>query len=1002
MSTSISIRRAVRSVLLTSAAMMAANATSALAADAGTTISEVVVTGSRIAQPNLTSISPVTTLSSEDIKIEGTTRVEDLINNLPQAFGEFGNNLSNGATGTATVNLRGLGSQRTLVLVNGRRLMPGDPTQNGNATPDLNQIPAPLIQRVEVLTGGASAVYGADAVAGVVNFIMNDNFEGVRLDAQYNVFQHNNDSSIDQLVAARNFARPSSSEMGGDDINLTFLLGANSEDGKGNITVYAGYRHTLALLQSQRDFSACSLNPTNDGLGRVCGGSSTASPARLQAIAQRDNPAAMEMAGQNIDSFVANPDGTLRGFTGADQFNFAPFNYYQRPDDRYTAGLFAKYAVNNHMEVYTEFSFMDDQTVAQVAPSGLFFGQGPGVGGGYLVNCDNPFLTASQVNTFCTQRGLGPTDIASIGIGKRNVEGGARQSSLEHTSYRAVLGSRGDITDTWSYDVYGLYGTTTYAQTFTNDFSGRRATNALVARRDAMGNIACGINVDNISTNDDPACVPYNIFSGSGPSQGALSYLQVPGFQNGETVETVVSGAINGDLSKYGVKLPTANSGLALAFGAEYRSEESTLRNDSAFATGDLLGQGGAILDTQGSYNVSEVFTEVRVPIVDDKPGARSLAFDAGYRYSDYNLGFTTDTYKFGLDWAPVEDIRLRASFQRAVRAPNIQELFRPQVVQLDGNNDPCAGNKPTATLAQCMLTGVSAGQYGNILANPANQYNGLTGGNVTLDPETSDTVSFGFVLTPSFLPNLNVAVDFFRINVGDTIAGIGADTIINTCIQGGDPTFCNLINRAPGSGSLFLGNQGFVTDITTNTGSLSTRGIDVDANYVWKLERGGDLRFSLVGTYLDELETEPLPGFPKYNCVGLYGVVCGTPTPEFRTKLRTTWNTPWNLDVSLTWRYLDAVDNEGTVNNPNFNTGFSPVDKRFGSRNYLDLSAGYGFKTSAADIKVRLGIDNLTDKDPPIVTSENCPAVFCSGNTFPQVYEALGRTFMLNLTTDF
>jgi outer membrane receptor protein involved in Fe transport len=999
MSTSLSIRRAVRCALLTSATLFAASATTVFAQEGGT-ISEVVVTGSRIAQPNLTSISPVTTIGADDVKIEGTTRVEDLVNNLPQAFGEFGNNLANGATGTASVNLRGLGSQRTLVLVNGRRLMPGDPTQNGNATPDLNQIPAPLIERVEVLTGGASAVYGADAVAGVVNFIMNDNFEGVRLDAQYNVFQHENDSSIDRLVAARNFGRPDNSVTDGDDMNLTFLLGANSEDGKGNITVYAGYRSTNALLQSQRDFSACSLNATNDGLGRVCGGSGTTSPPQLQAIVQTGALAGANALPMNM-TLAVNADGTLRPFTGADQFNFAPFNYYQRPDDRYTAGLFAKYAVSDSMEVYTEFSFMNDETVAQIAPSGLFFGGGPGAGGGYLVNCDNPFLSAAQVSTFCTQRGLGPTDVASIGIGKRNVEGGGRQSALEHTSYRAVIGTRGDISDSWSFDAYGLYGTTEYAQTFFNDFSGRRATNALIATRDGMGNIVCGINVDNISTNDDAACVPYNPFTPGGVTQDALNYLQVPGFQNGSTVEVVLSASLTGDLSNF-VKLPSATGGLAVAFGAEYRSEDSTLRNDSAFATGDLLGQGGATLDTLGSYDVKEVFAEARLPILEDKPFARSVTVEAGYRYSDYNLGFDTDTYKFGADWSPVEDVRLRASFQRAVRAPNIQELFRPQVVQLDGSTDPCAGPNPMFTPAQCALTGVSAAQFGNILANPANQYNGLTGGNPDLDPEISDTVSFGFVYTPGFLPNFSVALDFFDIEVEDTIDGIGADLIINTCLANGDPTFCNLINRAPGSGSLFLGMQGSITNTTQNTGSLTTQGVDIDANYVWKTGNVGDLRFSLVGTFLDELETEPLPGFTKFDCSGLYGNVCATPKPEFRSKLRSTWSTPWNLDVSLTWRYLDAVENEGTVANTNFAQDFSPIDTRLGSRSYFDLSAAYGFKTEVADVKVRLGIDNLTDKDPPIVTSENCTPVFCSGNTFPQVYETLGRTFMFNVTTDF
>src|SRR5215813_2215509 len=256
MSSSHSLRRAIRYVITGAATTAAAGAwTVSAAEEAAQTIQEVVVTGSRIPQPNLTSISPVTSVGSDQIKIEGITRVEDLINNLPQAFADFGGNISNGATGAATVNLRNLGSQRTLVLVNSRRLMPGDPTQNGAASPDLNQIPTALIERVEVLTGGASAVYGADAVAGVVNFIMNDNFEGVRLDAQYSLYQHNqHNDTIANLVRGRNFNLPDSNVADGASKDITFVAGINTPDGRGNATVYLGYRELDALKQDQRDF----------------------------------------------------------------------------------------------------------------------------------------------------------------------------------------------------------------------------------------------------------------------------------------------------------------------------------------------------------------------------------------------------------------------------------------------------------------------------------------------------------------------------------------------------------------------------------------------------------------------------------------------------------------------------------------------------------------------------------------------------------------------------
>ncbi|MGH8235767.1 MAG: TonB-dependent receptor plug domain-containing protein [Steroidobacteraceae bacterium] len=459
MSSNISIRRAVRCALLASAAVAAVSP--AQAQDPNPSIQEVVVTGSRIAQPNLTSISPVTSIAAEDVKLQGVTRIEDLINNLPQAFADLGGNLSNGATGTASVNLRNLGRQRTLVLVNNRRLMPGDPTQNAAASPDLNQIPAALIERVEVLTGGASAVYGADAVAGVVNFIMNDKFEGVRVDAQYSLYQHNSHSDIADLVRARNFELPDSNIMDGQTKDLTFIAGINTPDGRGNATVYLGYRTLSEIRQDARDFSACALALPNNALPNPfsCGGSGTSGVSRF--IVGSGNP----VNGPGNGDFALDASGALRAWAATDQFNFAPDNYYQRPDERKTAGLFAHYDFSEKASVYTEFMFMDDRTLAQVAASGAFLGAGPGQPpffGDQAINCDNAFLSAAMVTQFCGgDRGAGD---ALVTVGRRNVEGGGRLDDLRHTSFRGVVGLRGDITDRWSYDVYGLYGTSILAE----------------------------------------------------------------------------------------------------------------------------------------------------------------------------------------------------------------------------------------------------------------------------------------------------------------------------------------------------------------------------------------------------------------------------------------------------------------------------------------------------------------------------------------------------------
>jgi iron complex outermembrane recepter protein len=1001
MSTNLSIRRAVRCALFSGAATALAGLLPAQAQQAqqSSTIQEVVVTGSRIAQPNLTSVSPVTAVGSDQIKIEGVTRAEDLINNLPQAFADFGGNLSNGATGAATVNLRDLGSQRTLVLVNNRRLMPGDPTQNGAGSPDLNQIPAALIERVDVLTGGASAVYGADAVAGVVNFIMNDHFEGVRVDAQYGLYQHDNDSNLGDVVRDAGFTAPDGSTHGGYSKDITFLAGINTEDGRGNATVYLGYRTLDAITQDQRDFSACALS-SGDTFG--CGGSGTTAPALFQTY-NPSNPLDLSPTG----AFTVGDNGVIREFTDADLFNFAPANYYQRPDERRTAGLFAHYDFSDKASVYTEFMFMDDRTQAQIAPSGAFLGTGPGQPpffGRYAVNCDNPLLSPSAVDTFCGGN-AGAGDIL-LDIGRRNVEGGGRIDDLRHTSFRGVVGLRGDIADGWSYDAYGLYGTSILSERFQNDISRSRLNNALLAVAGPNGQPICRINADASPTNDDPTCVPYAIFGVGAVTQDQLDYLQVPGLTEGETVEQILSASVSGELGQYGLKLPTANDGLAIAFGAEYRSERSELRADEAFQTFDLAGQGSPTLDTTGQFDVKEVFAEARLPLLQGKPFADTLSFETGYRYSDYDLGFNTDTYKLGLQWAPVSALMLRGSYQRAVRSPNIQELFLQPRVQLDGSTDPCAnpiGGTPSASFEECARTGVTAAQFGNILENPASQYNGLVGGNTDLDPEESDTYSFGFVFTPDFLQGLSLTVDYYDIKVEKLINSLGADFILNQCLTTGDPTFCGRVHRAA-NGSIWLGNTGFIDDPILNTGSLQTKGVDAEANYRFDIGSLGSLGLQLIGTYVDEFLTEPLPGASKYDCAGLFGTVCGTPVPDWRHKLRASWTTPWNMDLSLTWRYIAAVDDDRTSADADLTGDVIQTDKSLGSRSYLDVSGSYNFSEVGVfkTLNARLGINNLLDKDPPIVGQDTCPAVFCNGNTFPQVYDTLGRFVFLGLTADF
>lgn len=980
MSNNSTLTRAVKIALISSAA---ACSTAAIAQEGE--MEQIVVTGSRIAMPNMEAISPVTAISAEEIKATGQTRVEDILNNLPQVFAAQGSNISNGSDGTATVNLRGLGSNRTLVLVNGRRLSPGNP--DGGSAADLNQIPGALVERVDILTGGASSVYGADAVAGVVNFIMKKDFEGVELNVNASTNWHNNDNSEAQsIVSQRGFPMAPGEVTEGDTIDLSVILGGNFGDGKGNATAYLGYRSVDAVLQSAYDYSSCSFNSKNktggvytgNGERFTCGGSGTSYPGYFELVGD-----------PNVYTIgEANGGNSLRPFDFTnDIFNFGPTNYYQRPDERYTAGVFAHYEFSDKADVYTEFQYMKDRSVAQIAPSGIFFDPT------MAIRCNNPMLSADMVATWCTPQGLAGDDEFQLYIGRRNVEGGGRQNDLTHLSYRAVLGVKGDINTAWSYDAYAMQAETELSGVYRNDFYKDRVQQALDVVRDDDGNVVC--------RDASNGCVPWNIFTLGAVTGESTAFLQVPALESGTATTRVASANFTGDLGEYGLTLPTAKDGIAVNVGAEWRDETTRYEPDYIYQTGALTGQGATTPPVYGSLTVKELFAEARIPLIQDMTFAQSLSLEGGYRYSDYDLGFSTDSWKVGLEWAPIDDIRFRGGFNRAVRAPNVGELYGPQQVALDGSADPCAGATPAATAAQCLLTGVPLSAYGSVAANNASQYNGLLGGNPDLVPESADTTTFGVVLQPRFAPGLQIAIDYFDIEIEDVIAGIGADLIINTCVATADPFFCNLINRSPGNYSLWRSNEGYIIDTLQNLGSLQTSGIDFDVRYMFETDSWGTFTTSLIGTQLDELVTQPLPGGSKYDCAGLYGTVCGTPNPEWRHTVSEQWKTPWDgVSLGIAWRYIDKVDLDATVSDPAFDGAIQrDSDLELEEKNYIDINGSWNF---AEKYTVRFGINNVMDEDPPLAGNRACPSGICNGNTYAQVYDVLGRYVFMGLTVDF
>ena len=940
-------------------------------------IERVEITGSRLPSPTLESASPVNVISAQDIKWDGITNTSDILNQLPSAFADYGSNLSNGATGTSTVNLRNLGSSRTLVLIDGKRVPAGSPQFWAT---DINAIPAPLIERIEVLTGGASAVYGSDAIAGVVNFIMNDRFEGVQVQWNANGYNHQQNGSYGNL-AARAATNPSQFQVPGDvgldgqTQNFSMLLGGNFANGKGNATVFFQYRQSAAITQGTRNFSACALSSHKGESGLRCGGSVTNATGYFY-----DTPTG------NVFT-IANAAGTVRPFSANDQYNFGPPNYFQRPATAYGANAFAHYDALPNVRVYGEFDFSNNQTIAQIAPGG-WFGERLTV-----LNDANPLLSQSFKDAF----GVTATTPGSADIARRNIEGGGRFQDITLEDYRYVIGAKGDLfNDTWNYNFWWQSGTNRLSQIQGNYFSKTKVGRALdVVKDPATGKPVCASVLDK----SDPNCVPWDIFHLGGVTKEALAYLTTPGFSQGTTSQSVVGLQFDSDLgAAYGWRTPWAKNGAAVAVGFERRVEKLNFQADPVLKEADLSGGGGSVPDVAGQYTVKEAYIEGRLPILEQQPGAYLLSVNGSYRYSDYSTKQTTDSYGLAVEWAPVKDYKFRGTYQQAVRAANIIELFTPQGLNLFSfSADPCAGPVPSATLAGCVASGLAASKYGaSGLTNPAGQGNFLQGGNPALKPETAKTYTIGLAMTP--LPNLSATIDYWNIDLKDQINIIPSALALSQCVTTG--AFCNLIHRDPLSGSLWRGDNGFITGTNINIGAQKTDGVDITVGYTVPIKDWGSAGVTFVGTYLNSFDTTNVPGLGSYDCAGLYGVTCGTPLPVWRSKLRGTWNTPWyNTALALTWRYFSEVKNDATSSNPLLIGRVDAPNAKLAAQNYIDVAVSWAIDKN---FTLYAGCNNVFDKDPPVLSNTIAGPAFGNGNTYPQVYDALGRNLFVSLSAKF
>ena len=908
-------------------------------------LEEVIVTGSRIiSEDGFGRTSPVTVVGIDEISSTGLTRMEEVLNQLPSVEVSFHPFDSNGATGTASVDLRGLGTNRTLVLINGRRMQPGGLYTEA---PDINQIPSSMIERVEVLTGGASATYGADAVAGVVNFIMR-RVDGVEVSAGWSGYQHDNSNGyIQGLMDRRGFDYPTGdSGLDGETYNIDIVMGGDFADGRGNATAYASWRKNDELLEGARDYSSCALsNP-----GTSCGGSSTAPvpnffiyPLNEDGSLDYDVP---------TDFFSMQPDNTLAPYNGSNVYNYAPINHFMRPQENWSLGAFADFEINQHAVAYMEVMASNNRTRAQIAQSGTFY-FAP-----YPFDIDSPMFPQAFRDSLAQY--FPGRDRFGIYIGKRNVEGGPRSNILEHSAFRIVGGVKGELTGNWDYDISYMYGSTSSNSTYINDLF---ATNIELA-------------VDYDRCTATPGCIPYNVFTYQGVTQEMAAQLGGTAIQRGETGLTNIVAFVTGNL---GIGLPAGD--ITVAGGYQYGKPTYENISDTLYEEGLLLGQGGPTPSIAGRYSVDELFIEGNVPLLEGLPLIQNLTLDMAYRYSDYTTGFDTDTYRVGMDYQMIDMLRFRTGYNRAVRAPSITELFVPTSLGLWSGNDPCSTATPVYSAEQCARTGVSASQYGNISDSPAGQYNGLFGGNVALNPEEADTITFGVVV--DITNNMTLSIDYWDIEITDVIDNIDPELMIDQCALYGQ--LCENINRA-GNGSLWQGQSGYVEATLVNLGKQHWEGVDLAYN--WNFDAlAGSWNVNLIGTYMMTKETTPIPNEPTstYDCVGLVNGQC-FPTPEWRHTASVTYDSNGFWAATARWRYYDEITYDGSVDliaNDNLDV-----------MNYLDLNGVIRFM---GNHDLRFGVNNVLDEEPPLVGGTLVGGINNANSL--AIYDQLGRYFFGNVT---
>lgn len=940
----------------------------------------IIVTGSRVTNPNLELSSPVTFVGSEELDLRQTNTAEQFLRELPSAIPSVGSAVNNGNGGSSFVNLRGIGSQRNLVLLDGRRFVPADTT----GRVDLNSIPLAVIERTDILTGGATTTYGADAVSGVVNFITKRDFAGVEANGSTQVTERGD----------------------GETYRVDLTIGANFDDGRGNAVLSVGYQDTQAVFQGDREFSEFNVGSFNG----EAAGSSNAIPAVI--------------VGPIPGGFgQLAPDGqTVLEGTFDRPFNFNPFNIFQTPFERYNIYGSARYEVSDAVEVYSQAAFSKQTVSTIIAPGGSFFNT-------YQLNLNNPTIPLGVANQFC--EGLGLTDAectagintpfgATLADGsanpdyvefasqvrRRSIEAGTRNSDFTSTLFNMVVGARGGITDTIDWDVSATYGESERLQRQSGFARFDRLQQSLLALPDGT------------CTDPSGGCVPINLFGLEGDlgGQDAIDYV----FSLTQQVITAtsiatVNGTIAGDFG-WGI----SDTPIGFATGVEFREFTATRQSDEASQTpGAVVGGGGAAPDINGAYDVVDVFGELIIPIFEGVPGAENLTLELGARYSDYSTAGTEFTWKAGGVYEPVRGFSIRGNYQVAARAPNIGELFAPVTTGLSNlANDPCqdqdltnnVGDPPTGDLlAACLAQvppgspGAAAIQNGTVLPPAAGQINVTSGGNPDLGTEEATTWTVGAIFQPEALPGFSLSVDYFNIEVEGAVSTPTVGDVNSLCFDNPSATNpgCQItaISRNPTTGGLDGApdeTPGLFLN-ASNLGLIATDGIDFALRYGFDLTDTVGLSLSSNATWTFANTFQATPTGLNRECVGFYSVNCN-PQSEVVVDSRVTASFDDFVSLSLRWRYLSGVEQEPQDINDNGEAfiGNSPL---FGDVDFTQIPAESYFDLTGQfdvteNILLTLTVQNLFDNQPAVVGSNIGTTSFNSGNIYPSSYDPLGRRY--------